>query len=119
MSRGARLVRLDRIGEVDGRPISVGSHYFPADKVPGFADLHRELDSITKVLTHLGYGEYTRLETRVTARMPDAADADHLQQPRNRPVLVIESINVDPTGTPIEYGFARYAADRFQLVFES
>ena len=81
--------------------------------------MHEELDSITKVLTHFGYGEYTRRETRVTARMPDAADADHLQQPRNRPVLVIESINVDQTGMPIEYGFARYAADRFQLVFES
>ncbi|WP_339855099.1 phosphonate metabolism transcriptional regulator PhnF [uncultured Nisaea sp.] len=119
LPRGTRLVRLDRIGEVDGRPISVGSHYFPAAKVPGFAALHEELDSITKVLTHFGYGEYTRRETRVTARMPDAADADHLQQPRNRPVLVIESINVDQTGMPIEYGFARYAADRFQLVFES
>lgn len=118
LSRSARLIRLDRIGEVDGRPLSVGSHYFPAAKVPGFAELYRELDSITKVLTHLGYGEYTRRDTRVTARMPDAADADHLQQPRNRPVLVIESINVDPTGMPIEYGFARYAADRFQLVFE-
>jgi GntR family phosphonate transport system transcriptional regulator len=112
-------VRLDRIGEVDGRPISVGSHYFPAAKVPGFAQLHEELDSITKVLTCLGYGEYTRKETRVTARMPNAVDAEHLQQPRNRPVLVIESLNVDPTGSPIEYGFARYAADRFQLVFES
>ena len=29
LSRGARVVRLDQIGEVDGRPISVGSHYFP------------------------------------------------------------------------------------------
>ena len=119
LSSGARVVRLDRIGEVDGRPISVGSHYFPAAKVPGFARLHEELDSITKVLTCLGYGEYTRKETRVTARMPNAVDAEHLQQPRNRPVLVIESLNVDPTGSPIEYGFARYAADRFQLVFES
>ena len=119
LSRGARVVRLDRIGEVDGRPISVGSHYFPAAKVPEFAQLYEELDSITKVLTCLGYGEYTRKETRVTARMPNAVDAEHLQQPRNRPVLVIESLNIDSTGSPIEYGFARYAADRFQLVFES
>ncbi len=119
LARGSKLTRLDRVGEVDGRPISVGSHYFPSLRVPGFAELHKELDSITKVLTRLGHGEYTRHVTRVTARMPDAADADLLQQPRSRPVLVVESINVTPDGNPIEYGFARYAADRFQLVFES
>lgn len=116
---GAKLVRLDRIGAVDGRPISVGSHYFPAARVPGFGDLHRQLESITKVLTELGHGEYTRQVTRVTARMPDALDAERLEQPRTRPVLVVEAINVTPDGTPIEYGLARYAADRFQLVFES
>ncbi len=119
LPRGTRLVHLVRIGEVDGRPISVGSHFFPLARVPGFVGLYGELDSITRTLTRLGHGEYTRKVTRVTARMPDMADAEHLQQPRNRPVLVVESINVTPDGMPIEYGLARYAADRFQLVFES
>ncbi|UUX50012.1 phosphonate metabolism transcriptional regulator PhnF [Nisaea acidiphila] len=119
LPEGSELIRLDRIGEVDGRPISVGSHYFPASRVPGFAGIYEELDSITRTLTHLGHGEYTRKVTRVTASMPDAQDAECLQQPRNRPVLMVESINVTPDGAPIEYGLARYAADRFQLVFES
>lgn len=119
LPRGTRVIHLERIGEVDGRPISIGSHYFPAERVPGFIELHEELGSITRVLTRLGYGEYTRKMTRVTARMPDAREAEYLQQPRNRPVLEVESINVDPDGVPLEYGNARYAADRFQLVFES
>jgi GntR family phosphonate transport system transcriptional regulator len=53
------------------------------------------------------------------ARLPDADEARLLQQPKNRPVLVTESVNVDANGKPIEYGVARFAADRVQIVFQS
>ena len=42
-----------------------------------------------------------------------------LRQPRNRPVLVTESVNVDSDRTPIEFGIARFAPDRVQIVVES
>ena len=51
--------------------------------------------------------------------MPDASDAELLRQARNRPVLVTESVNVDAAEVPVEYGVARFAADRFQIVFET
>jgi len=116
---GAKVHVLETLGEIDGRPISVASHYFPAKRFPDLIDVHREEGSITKTLTRLGCGDYERRITKITARMPDAADADHLQQPRNRPVLVAESVNVDALGTPVEYGVARFAADRFQIIFET
>ena len=40
-----------------------------------------------------------------------------LSQPGNRPVLVTESVNVDLEGRPTEYGIARFASDRMQIVF--
>ena len=42
-----------------------------------------------------------------------------LMQPRNIPILVTESINVDRGKRPIEYGVARFSADRVQLVVET
>lgn len=119
IGEGAPVLLLERLGEVDGRPISVASHYLPAERFRGFFGIYEETHSISGALERFGCGDYVRRTTRVTARMPDATDAQHLQQPRTRPVLVAESINVDAEGRPIEFGIARYAADRFQMVFET
>ena len=51
--------------------------------------------------------------------MLNASDATLLRQARNRPILVTESVNVDVNNAPIVYGVARFAADRFQILFET
>ncbi len=119
ISEGAPVHWLETLGELDGRPISVGSHYFPAARFPDLDEVHRLEGSITRTLTHYGCGDYERRMTKVTARMPSAADAELLRQARSRPVLVTESVNVDASGRPVEYGLARFAADRFQIIFET
>lgn len=119
MRRGEAVVLLETLGEVDGRPVSVSGHHFQSARFPGLIDAYKRLGSITKVLTEFECGDYTRKVTRVMARMPDPGEADLLQQPRNRPVLVTEAINVDRDGRPVEFGVGRYAADRFQIVFET
>lgn len=116
---GAEVHWLETLGEMDGRPISVASHYFPTDRFPDLDEVHRREGSITRTLTHYGCGDYERRVTKVTARMPSAGDAELLRQGRARPVLVTESVNVDSAGRPVEYGLARFAADRFQIVFET
>ena len=116
---GAEVHLLETVGELDGRPISVGTHYFPAERFPDLDAVHRREGTITKTLTHYGCGDYERRITKVTARMPDTSDAEVLRQARNRPILVTESVNVDAEGVPVEYGVARFAADRFQIVFET
>jgi GntR family phosphonate transport system transcriptional regulator len=62
--------------------------------------------------------DYRRKWTRVTARMPSGREADMLQQPRTRPVLVSESVNVDPDGRLIEFGLTRFNSDWVQIVLE-
>ena len=119
ISVGGLVVVLDTLGEIDGRPISVATHCFPANRFPDLLNVHQEEGSITQTLTKYGLGDYERRTTKVTARMPDPKDADLLRQPRNHPILVAESINVDGNGVPVEYGMARFAADRFQIVFET
>ena len=67
----------------------------------------------------LRVGDYSRQSTRVMARLPDAEEARLLRQPRNRPVLVTEAVNADIDGEPIEFGIARFASDRVQILVES
>lgn len=110
---------LQTLNEVDGQPVSVGTSYFPAKRFPQLIPVYSETRSITRALEHHGVGDYVRRTTRVTARMPDVDDAAHLRQSRSRPILVVESINVDREGVPVQYGVGHFASDRIQLVFET
>ncbi|MGA8784451.1 MAG: UTRA domain-containing protein, partial [Polaromonas sp.] len=53
--------------------------------------------------------------SRITAQIPDAAIAAHLRQPVSRPVLQVESVNVDTAGLPIEFATTWFAGDRVKL----
>lgn len=115
---GARIVRLERLGLADGRPVSLASHHFPAARFPGLLAALRAEPTITAALAATGVADYRRQVTRVTARMPQPQEAELLRMPRNRPVLVTENINVDGQGAVVEFGIARYPTPRVQIVFE-
>jgi GntR family phosphonate transport system transcriptional regulator len=115
---GSAVIVIEQLGEADGRPLDVASHYFPQARFPGLAEAYREAGSISKALAACGVPDYTRKVTRITARPIRSADARLLQQAPNRPILMTESINVDADGTPVEYSVARWASDRVQLIVE-
>ncbi len=118
LRRGAPVVLLERLGSADGRPVSLGRHHFPAGRLPGIAAALRETDTITEALRRVGVPDYLRRVTRVSARMPSAAEARLLRMPHSRPVLEGESVNADLDGRLIEYGLALYPTPRVQIVFE-
>lgn len=115
---GVRVIMLETLSEVSGRPMSLAAHHFPAKRFAGLMEAFRDTQSITRALQRLGVEDYTRKLTRVTTRMPTLEEARLLQQPKTRPILQAEGINVDPYGEPIEYGVTRFAGDWVQLVFE-
>ena len=51
--------------------------------------------------------------------MPNSEEIASLKQPANRPVLITESVNVDNSGEPIEFGISAFSADRTNLIVES
>lgn len=112
------VMLLERIGLADGVPISLADHHFPTERLPGIADALHATHSITDALQAVGVDDYVRRSTRVTARMPTAAEADRLEIPRTRPLLVCENLNVDLDGRPIEFALTRHPSSRVQLVFE-
>lgn len=118
LRRGRGVLRVERLGLANGRPVVLGAHHFP---LPRFADAAEALEgdaSISAALAACGVPDYRRRSSRITARLPTPEEAERLQQSRSRPVLVAESLNVDPDGIPVDWTQAIYAAGRVQLVVE-
>lgn len=116
LAAGAPVAFMVTIGEADGVPISVGQHYFPAARFPGFLDAYRREMSTTRVLKGYGIDDYKRKVTRILAALSSEDDALHLRLPRLTPVLAVDSIDVDLEGTPITLHETRFAGDRVQFV---
>lgn len=115
---GATLVAIDDLRVLNAEPITLTTHYFP---FPRFADLpviFAETGSITKSLHALGVQDYTRRLTRVYAKEASNDEADLLHGTRGFPVLVVEVINIDSSGRPIEYGYSRSLAGKMEMVFD-
>lgn len=112
------LLRLDLLTEADGQPLGLCSNYFPAARFAGLDATYRDTGSITAALARHGVSDYVRRTTRIAARLPTAEECRHLRQPRSRPVLVVEGLNVDGGGLPVEYGLGRWRSERVQFVVE-
>lgn len=118
VAEGADVVVMERLGLADGTPVSLGTHTFPAERLPGIAVALRTGGGVSAALAAAGVPDYVRLSTRVSARMPTATEADLLQIDPARPLLVTENVNVDTAGTIVEFGLARYPSSRVEIVFE-
>jgi len=115
---GGKVVRLERLGLADGRPVSLGLHHFPAARFPRLLAALRDGAGISEALAQAGVADYRRQATRISARMPTEQEAALLAMPRNRPLLVTENVNVDSAGAVVEFGLSRYPTPRVQIVFE-
>ncbi len=119
IAAGTRVLRLRTLGEARGMPVSVGEHFIPARRFAGIAERFAALGSLTRAFAEFGIKDYTRKQSLVTARLPDARTAGLLRQPVNRPVLHVEAVNRDSRGRPIEFLRSEFCGDRVQLVFQS
>jgi GntR family phosphonate transport system transcriptional regulator len=119
VSIGTSLIRLDVLRTADGIPICVSTNWLIAEQMSDAARVYRKTNSMTRTLAHFGIRDYRRQQTRVSSTLADALDAERLRLGPGRPLLVVESINVTPTGRPVLTTLARFAADRVELVVES
>jgi len=112
------FVILERMATVNGQNTSISQHYFPEQRVPGFLKEYVRRQSITETLAAIGIGDYVRAETRIHARLPTPEEAELLDVPRHVPLIITEAINHDMNGVMLEYGEARFASDRVELVIQ-
>ena len=101
-----------------GRHVGLSTAAFPCPRLATIAALVSRHGSITKALAELGVVDYTRARSVVSTRLPTQAEADTLARPATQPVLVVQYVNVDRDGVPVEAGTTLFAADAVQLVVE-
>lgn len=109
------VVWIESLRLADDRPICVISHFLPQrafdDGLAGYpgGSLHEHLA--------VRYGlKLRRIESLVSAALPQGDDASLLGMAQNQPVLRVKSVNVgERDGTPLEYALTRFRADRIQL----
>ncbi|MGN6526061.1 MAG: phosphonate metabolism transcriptional regulator PhnF [Burkholderiaceae bacterium] len=114
----SRVVVLETRASVRGRSVNLSTAAFPCPRFEGIAPLVARHGSITRALAQLGVADYTRARSVVSTRLPTQAEADLLSRPATQPVLVVEYVNVDGEGVPVEAGTTLFAADAVQLVVE-
>jgi GntR family transcriptional regulator, phosphonate transport system regulatory protein len=115
---GQRVLHLQVLGDGGGQPLHFSDRYFPLPRFAGLDEHLRESGSITQAFATLGVADYTRRQSRISARMPTAEVAGQLRQTATRPALYVSSVNVDLDGTPIEYARTWFAGDRVTLAVD-
>ena len=116
---GAPVIRLEILRSADGLPICAGTTWLPAKRMPGVAQVYRSKRGMTATLAHYGIRDYRRHSTRITATSADALDAQRLRTVPGRPLLLVDSVDVLPSGEPVLTSRSRFAPDRVELVVES
>ena len=118
LKAGTPLLRLDLLRQADRVPLCAASTWLEARRFPDAARVYAGSHSITRMLAQFGIRNYARKTSRVTAAIAEAADAAVLRIALGRPLLVVDSVDVDADGAPILATRARFAADRLELVIE-
>lgn len=106
---------VEGVSLVDGQPVAVFRSVFSAQRFPGLLDALRGQNSVTAALAACGLADYTRAETRITAKSASAVLALNLQIAEGAPILRSVATNIDGSGRPVEFGTTWFAGDRVTL----
>ncbi|MEZ5665226.1 MAG: phosphonate metabolism transcriptional regulator PhnF [Burkholderiaceae bacterium] len=112
------VLHLVVLGDGGGQPLHVSDRYFPLPRFAGLDAYLQATGSITQAFTRLGVADYTRVQSRISARLPSPEVAEQLRQASTRPALQVTSVNVDAEGRPIEFARTWFAGDRVTLTVD-
>lgn len=115
---GAPVHVYDGLSLADNQPIALFQSLFPATRLPDLPQALSQTGSVTEALKRCGISDYTRVSTRITAKLANPTQALHLRIDPGAPVLRTQAINADPQGTPVEYGRTWFAGDLVTLTLE-
>lgn len=119
LDKGAEVLMVETLDEANDAPIGLATAYYPAARFAGLLEMLALGDRTTDILKHFGVQDYLRAQSRVTTQMPGDETARLLKQLTTRPVLCVESVDVDMDGKPIKYGEVVFSGDRVQLLVDA
>jgi GntR family transcriptional regulator, phosphonate transport system regulatory protein len=112
------VLELVTLHRADDAPISMAQIWLPLPRFAGLDATYRKTGSLTRAFARHEVSDYTRLSTRISARIASAEEAVHLELTPGRVLLVIDSINVNQHGHRIQATRSLFSADRVDLVIE-
>jgi GntR family phosphonate transport system transcriptional regulator len=115
LAEGEAVHVVEGVSLADDQPVAAFRSAFPAARFPGFIEAMRQQSSVTVALSACGLGDYTRAETRLTAKVASPVLALALRIQPGAPVLRSVAVNVDGDGRPVEFGTTWFAGDRVTL----
>lgn len=115
LAEGAAVHVIEGVSLADGEPLAAFRSVFPAERFPGLPAAMEGQSSVTAALAACGLTDYTRKDTRLTAKLADPVLALALRLRPGAPVLRSVAVNVDAAGVPVEFGTTWFAGDRVTL----
>lgn len=115
IEEGAAVHRLVTLGLADGVPVSLGTSWHPADRLPDLLAMRQAGRSVTDSYAAHGIDDYTRRDTRIFARPALSEEARLLAQSELRPVIVAVKTDIDHRGLPIGHSEVVWSAERVQF----
>jgi GntR family transcriptional regulator, phosphonate transport system regulatory protein len=115
LPEAAAVHLVEGVSLADGLPLAAFRSVFPAERFPGLLVAMEGQGSVTAALAACGLTDYTRKDTRLTAKLADPVLALALQVQSGAPVMRSVAVNVDAAGVPVEYGTTWFAGDRVTL----
>jgi GntR family phosphonate transport system transcriptional regulator len=119
IAAGAPVLELVTLSRADEVPISMARTWLPLPRFAGIDETYRKTGSLTRAYARHEVSDYSRLSTRISARVASPEEAAFLELAPGRVVLVIDSINVNQYGHRIQATHSLFAADRVDLVVDS
>jgi len=116
---GTAVTRLELLRHADRIPLCAATSWLAAQRFPDAARIYSSTGSITRMLAHFGVRDYARKSTKVAAGIAQAQDSASLKIALGRPILIVDSVDVDCNDCPVLTTRARFAADRLELVIET
>jgi GntR family phosphonate transport system transcriptional regulator len=119
LADGAPVICLEILRSVDRTPFSTATSWVSQALMPDVAKVFARLRSMTKTLAHYGIDDYRRKRTGIRAALADSVQAERLGLSPGRPLLIVDSVDVDRDGRPVLTSEARMSADRVELLIEN
>ena len=119
LKTGSPLIRIESVRLADRAPICVSTTWLSAERFPDAGKVFANVRSMTKLVAHYGIRDFRRASTRITAAIVDGTDAARLDLALGRPILVVDSTDVDTDRTPLVTKRTRFAAERVEFLVES
>lgn len=109
------VLRITRVRDVDGAPMSIEQLELPADLVPGLRPEELECGNVHRLLRERFRVVVAAAVQTLEPAVTDAEQAELLDVPVYAPILRVERTTRDTGGRIVEFSRAVYRGDRYRI----